>query len=94
MSNHADSTAANWPLVGPAVRKLATLIMVAPLVVSLASSDSRAETTIEGIARSVSLFTAISAECSQVLKVDFEKANRYEQAFLEVGKKSSAVKSF
>jgi hypothetical protein len=94
MSDHADGTAANWPLVGAAVRKLATFIMVAPLVVSLASSDSRAETTIEGIARSVSLFTAISVECSQVLKVDVEKANRYEQAFLEVGKKSFGSKQF
>src|SRR6476646_2787231 len=74
-----------------------TFFGVLQLVLStsaIAQSQSEPRLTIEAIARSVSLFTAVSTVCSQVSRMDLDKANRYKQVYLDVGIKGFGKERF
>jgi hypothetical protein len=57
-------------------------------------SPAHSEITLDGVARSASLFTALAVECSNTLKINLNKAKRYEQAYIEAGKNAFGKKRF
>jgi hypothetical protein len=46
------------------------------------------------IARSVSLMAALSTECSKQLEIDLDKAQKYQQVFLDTGAKFFGADKF
>lgn len=56
--------------------------------------DSRTELTIDGTARSASLFKAFSAACSDMFRINLDKTKRAERAFLEIGLRLFGSKAF
>lgn len=58
------------------------------------STSPAKDITIEGIARSASLFTALAFECSVVEKIDIKKAKQYADTFMMAGKEAFGEAKF
>jgi len=69
------------------------LIVGLAFLMAVGASASAQDITLEGLLRSVSLFSLIGQSCGQVAKVDVKRAQDYRDAFMDVAVKSFSQKA-
>src|SRR5690242_14578086 len=90
--NHSATTRA-YDFIMPLVRVLRRCAIAGVLLLQVFPTVAQ-EITMNGVARSASLFNALKEFCSEQFPVNAEKAQKYVRMYFDVGVKSFGEKKF